>query len=359
MKENVKKRLEFRNKKIIQAIIKKADSVCPGSIALIGIAGSFCSGDIHEKSDLDLCIVSNDDDARKVELCFIVGDVAFDIYCTPWDKLEKMSEYSSPYVTKLLKLNIVYCSNLKYKRKYMKLRAKVIDKLKKQYSTEDNNNAGKYISEASVDYTNLMLSDKYSECKYLSGRLLINVEHSLYLFNKSYVKRGTKRIPEEIFAMKRLPNNFQNLYLDCIKSKTVNEIKATSSKLMKEVILFANQMKNRVVSKKKITKKDLVGTYEEIYSNWRNKMYYAAQNNDWYLSFMTSVSCQEFYNEMHSRHHIDRIDLFKNFSVNDLAYNAKAFDNALKKYRNNYEKLALKVKYYKDLDEFEAEYGRE
>jgi len=52
----IKKKLEERNGRIIEAVIKKAEKVCPGAIALIGTLGSFHSGDIYEKSDLDLCI---------------------------------------------------------------------------------------------------------------------------------------------------------------------------------------------------------------------------------------------------------------------------------------------------------------
>ena len=66
-------------------VIKKANSICPESIALIGVYGSFYTGDIHDKSDLDLCIVINDDEGWKLSSCFILDDVAFDIYCTPWD----------------------------------------------------------------------------------------------------------------------------------------------------------------------------------------------------------------------------------------------------------------------------------
>ena len=60
MEACIKTKLEERNNRIIQAIIKKAEKICPGAIDLIGIAGSFYSGDIYEKSDLDLCIVIND-----------------------------------------------------------------------------------------------------------------------------------------------------------------------------------------------------------------------------------------------------------------------------------------------------------
>lgn len=37
-----------RNQKLIDAIIAKADRECPGALAMIGIYGSFLTGDIHE-----------------------------------------------------------------------------------------------------------------------------------------------------------------------------------------------------------------------------------------------------------------------------------------------------------------------
>ena len=53
--------LENRNRKIIDAVIRKEQAVCPGAVALIGIYGSFQTGDIHPLSDLDLLILINDD----------------------------------------------------------------------------------------------------------------------------------------------------------------------------------------------------------------------------------------------------------------------------------------------------------
>jgi len=38
--------LEIRNRKIIDAVIRKEQAVCPGAIVLIGIYGSFQTGDI-------------------------------------------------------------------------------------------------------------------------------------------------------------------------------------------------------------------------------------------------------------------------------------------------------------------------
>lgn len=352
----VKKRLEERNDRIIKAVIKKAESVCPGAIALIGIAGSFHTGDFYEKSDLDLCIVINDDRARKIASCFILGDVAFDIYCTPWSKLEEMSEYNNPYVTKLLELDIVYCSEDKYLQMYMDLRSKVLDKLQHPYSKINNEKAEKFVKEASIEYSNIMLSNNYGECRYAASGMLFYIEFAIYMYNGAYVKSGVKRIPEEISAMKYLPKNFNDLYWSLIKAVSVEEIKETGTMLMKEVKAFAKQMKDKFIPKKEISEADINGTYEEVFSNWRNKMYNASDNDDAYLSLMTAASCQSFYDEMYSEYNIDRIDLMKNIKADNLAFSAKAFDEAMEEYKKNYDRLGKEIRYYKDLEDFERKY---
>lgn len=356
MEPDIKKKLEERNNRIIEGIIKKAESVCPGAIALIGIAGSFYSGDIYEKSDLDLCIVINDDSGWKIASCFILDDVAFDIYCTPWSGLEEMSEYNNPYITKLLELDIVYCNDDKYMEKYMELRSKVRSKLNQAYSIEDNEKAEKFVDEARKEYANIMLSSKYGECRYATASMLYYIEFAIYMYNKTYIKKGVKRIPEEISTMKCIPIDFYKLYWKLIKAKDVEETKEISTMLMKALKEFANQMKDKVILKREISEDSIRGTYEEIYSNWKNKMYHAAHKEDTYLSLMTAASCQQFYNEMYSQYNIDKIDLMKNITPENLTLSAKAFDSAMEEYKKNYDRLSTEIKYYKDLDEFERKY---
>ena len=53
--------LENRIDRIIRAVLEKEKMLCPGPVALIGIYGSFQTGDFHPLSDLDLLILINDD----------------------------------------------------------------------------------------------------------------------------------------------------------------------------------------------------------------------------------------------------------------------------------------------------------
>ena len=111
MDNNKRMELLDRNKKIIQIIITEMERSCPDSIDLIGIGGSFCNGDYYEKSDLDLLIIRNNDNAKILEKTFILNDIGFDVYTQEWKDLEELSKYDTPYVTKLFELGIVYFKN--------------------------------------------------------------------------------------------------------------------------------------------------------------------------------------------------------------------------------------------------------
>ena len=101
--------LEIRNRKIIDAVIRKEQAVCPGAIALIGIYGSFQTGDIHPLSDLDLLILINDDRGWQLGKAFIQEDlgVGHDIYCTTRESLRQDAEYDHPHISKLMDAQIV------------------------------------------------------------------------------------------------------------------------------------------------------------------------------------------------------------------------------------------------------------
>ena len=101
------------NKTIIDAIIKKAEVLCPDSLALIGIYGSVATGDEHEKSDLDLMILINDKNGQVLADGFLLDDidVGYDIYCTSWDMLERDAQCNHAHLSKLFDSVIVYCKD--------------------------------------------------------------------------------------------------------------------------------------------------------------------------------------------------------------------------------------------------------
>lgn len=160
--------LEIRNRKIIDAVIRKEQAVCPGAIALIGIYGSFQTGDIHPLSDLDLLILINDDRGWQLGKAFIQEDlgVGHDIYCTTRESLRQDAEYDHPHISKLMDAQIVYCADEKYRIELETLREQVRKKLAEPFGEEDYRKAEKgdrHLAFMSLESLNEMLNDISSE----------------------------------------------------------------------------------------------------------------------------------------------------------------------------------------------------
>jgi hypothetical protein len=119
---------------------------------------------------------------------------------------------------------------------------------------------------------------------------------------------------------------------------------------------FVSELISRVKGKTEITPESIEGSYEEIFSNWRGKMYLAAQNNDVYLALMTAASCQGFYDETADEYKVKRINLFEGLCLDDLHQSARRFDAAMEEYLNLYKRIGLSVRFYSNIEAFENMY---
>lgn len=368
MTELERENLISRNRKIIEIVMKEMNDKCPGSVDMIGIGGSFCNGDIYEKSDLDLVIISNDDKAGCLNQCFILGDVAMDVYTHDWSSFEKMAEYNHPYVTKLIDLDIIYVHDEDVMGYYKKLQGKLRENMNNDLLIFEN--VKKHFSKAKLELVKLNKNDSDLGIAYRAlGNIVREVEFVIYMMNKSYVKRGTKRVPEEICSMDLLPDGFKDIYSDITNCHNIEEVKDKCNKLVSIVGEFlssrgieaeAEEEEKEVVEtvdRNEVTASNLRGTYEEIYSNWKNKMYHAVSINSRYLSFVTMRSCQEFYDDMFLAFQIPKIELIDYYNPDDLVNNAEKFDSCMEKWLELYKQVGLDVNFYADTKELEGMYS--
>ena len=116
--------MDHVNQKIIQAVIEKANKMCPESLVLVGIYGSVATGDAYDKSDLDLLILIQDDNGWQLGTGFILDDkkIGYDIYCTNWDGLRYDAECHHAHISKLMDSQIVYVKNQEALDDLLKLR---------------------------------------------------------------------------------------------------------------------------------------------------------------------------------------------------------------------------------------------
>lgn len=350
--------LEERNQKIIDAVIKKANILCPGALALIGINGSFMTGDFYEKSDFDLLILINDDRGWQLGCAFIQDDlqVGHDIYCTTWERLQNDARYEHPNISKLMDAKIVYCADEKYKERLDTLRQMAKDILSAPFSEEDYSKAEKLLKEAEQCYSMAMISEHKSDVLDGAGGVIYYVENAIAMLNKQYFHYGVKRAYEELNAMKNKPEKLCDMIDSVISATSVESAKGHLTKLMKETIDVFHQVKRTITVKKPVTADTLFSTYEEMYSNWRNKMYVAAETGNRHLAFMSLISSNAMFSEISSEVDINRYNALRGYNSQDLHKTAKAYDDILSDYLKEYRKAGIQVKHYSDIDAFVLDY---
>jgi len=358
MDKILKQKLEDKNKKLIDMVIERAKRDFPEDIALIGLTGSFSTGDFHEKSDLDLIIVNNTDRGWEIGSCFIYGDVGYDIYCTPWGtRLAAQATLDNPGVSSLTDLQVLYCAKPEYLEKFNALKQQAIDAMAKPIGIECITRAKKHIDLAKQNYADMMLSCDDNTVRYASSQLLYNLVNSIVDINNTCIKRGIKRYFEELSAYQFLPQNFKCLYMSVIEAKTIEEIKNASHLFLAGVAELHEDLHKKYANKPTPTYENLAGTYEEAWCNMRNKVLDSVAKKDKSYAFLAAMGAQSYFDEMTFEHcGTKKINLMQHFDPDNLEKFKNAFLQAMDDYLQEYVKVGRPIKRYETFEELYNDY---
>ena len=79
-------------------------------------------------------------------------------------------------------------------------------------------------------------------------------------------------------------------------------------------------------------------------------MYDASERQDRHLAFMSMANLSAMLSEIIAEAEIGDYSVFDGYDPNDLQKTARAFDNFLKEYLNEYRKAGLEPNRFKDID---------
>ena len=338
------------DKKIVEGILRKAEALCPEVLDMIGVYGSAATGDIHDKSDLDLLILINDPKGYVLADGFILEDVGigYDIYCTTWESLEDDANCGYGHISKLMDSKILYVRDEAVTSRLNALREKAAAVLS---SGECRERALEAFDTAKKFFADCITEDSVSSVRKYSAAVISCILDAIILWNGRYFKRGVKRTFEELAELD-LSFDIESLIISVIKAELQEEIKTCLTELMRAI-------KDYLVmpcEKEAPSKDNIRGTYEEMYSNWRNKMPEAAQRGDLYSSFMNMASCQYMLDGIASGVDINEIDIMAHFDPQNLYGNAEAFDSALGLYLEEYRKAGISPRHFPNIDEYLKDY---
>jgi predicted nucleotidyltransferase len=356
MNNSVINQLKQKNKELIDIVTKKVQKEYQNDIDLIGVCGSFFTGDFHEKSDLDLLVVLNNERGRGFSKCFILDGVGYDLYGSPWIKLEKMAAFEHTFVSHVIDVDIVYCREPECRERFMQLRQKALNIIDGPMTKEILEKSKKHLDDAIRAYGEMMLEEEIGTVRQLSGGVIRYLTDTVCFLNHNYFKLGVKHQLKEMLAMKRVPKHFDQYFNGVMYAASVPAIKDTTAKLIKTVKEMYEEIAGEILEKTVPTKDKLKGTYEEVWSNWKNKIQYAAKHKDILLAFSSGVSCQEFYDEMHRELGTVSINLMQHFEANNLDSFANEFEKAMELYKEAYDKLQMEVVTYDSMAAFREDY---
>jgi len=354
MNDEIKKQLLNKNEKIINMVIERVKRDFPDDIAIIGLSGSFQTGDFHEKSDLDLIIINNNDHGWKISKCFILDDVGYDIYCTPWDtRIKDQSTLESNHASCLLDMQILYCGNPEYMDKLNKYRQNALDILAKPIGKECLVRAKKNIDLAKQNYAETFIHDDIGNVRFAACGVVYNLINALVSMNNTYIKRGVKRYREELASLEHLPENFDTKYISVIKAASVDDVRNSSLNLIKSVIALYDSMCENFIEKPVPSKENAVGTYEELWCNYLNKVTLSCDSGDISYAYNVAMGAQDYLDEMTSMIGAKKYNLMQYFDANNLIMFKEAFLDIVGEYEKMYKKINLKPEMY---DNFEDVY---
>ena len=345
-----------RNRELIAIFLEKIQGEYRDDVDVVGVCGSFFTGNFHEKSDLDLLVVVNKDRGSGFSRCFILDGVGFDFYGSPWSKLERMPCYDHTFLSHLIDVDVVYFRDVACKDRFLHLRQQGLQMLEGPVTLQLIKAAAKQLDHASLAYGHLMLADDIGAARQSAGLLVQRVADAVCILNHNYFRLGRRHVLREILAMRRVPENFVDCFSGVVSATSVQQLKECATKLIRSVRQLLDEIKQESLKHVAPTPEDLKGTYEEIWSNWENKVRYAAEHNDVWLAFSAGVSCQEFYDEMHEERGTVKIELMQHFKPHDLRSFAEAFEKAMRLYQCEYERVGLEPLAYDSMDSFRMDY---
>ncbi len=351
----IKQKLKNKNEKLINMVIERAKRDFPDDIAIIGLTGSFSTDDYHEKSDLDLIIINNTDRGWELSTCFILKDVGYDIYCTPWENIEAKANLENPGISCLVDLQILYCAKPEYMERFNTYRQRALDSLAKPIGRECITRAKKHIDRAKQEYTNTLLTDDLGAVRYASYGVLYNLVNALTNLNNTYFRRGVKRYLEEIGKYQYLPDSFIIKYMNVINSKTIDEIRNASYDLLKSMVRLYDTMHKNFVEEPVPNYNSLRGTYEELWCNYRNKVFKSIEAGDKSYAYHVAMGAQNYLDEMTETRGTKKFDLMQYFDADHLLLFKDRFLEAMDEYLEEYNQVGMKVEQY---DTFEQLYNQ-
>lgn len=279
---------------LLSIIVEKIETLYSEDISLLICYGSYVTGDYGAMSDIDFFFVPKTKKGYELGYQFILNHIGYDLWPVSWERLTAISNLEEQIASILMDGEVLFAisenellkladlknnlkQNLNNMSVVMKTSLRYIDKAKAIYFDMQNHES------------NLIFIDAVK----LAETLLF----AIALINGTYIRKGIKRIEDEIDRFSTVPVRYLETYRKLIRTNNSAEVQHLANELIAETdkiwkTKFENGRENADIS-------ELAGFYEEFKSTY-NKLLLACDEknyeNAYYAGFMIDRETQLFLN---------------------------------------------------------------
>ena len=335
---------------LLTIIVEAIETSYSEDISLLICYGSYVTGEYHETSDIDFFFVPKSKKGAELGHQFILNDIGYDLWPVSWERLNNLSNLDDQPVSILMDGEVLFASSEDDLRRLENLKNNLEQNLNDEAITRKK--FTKYLEKAKVAYFNMLNREDnlfFIDAVNIIETLLI----AIAILNGTYIKKGLKKIENELDRLDMIPAGFLNKYRKLIRTND----RARLQHIINEMIVETDNLLKSELDKENLNTSNLVGFYEEFKSTY-NKLILACDESDYenayYAGFMIDRETQSFLANYPGSGKFPNLmnviieNDFDNIRANCLEHK-QLLINLLN--RNN-----IKINTYKDEDEFRKDF---
>lgn len=289
----MKRRKEI-NSRLVQWITNKVETEYPDDISLVCIYGSYLSGTMNSRSDVDCYFVPKTQRGNEMAATFILDGVGYDIFPMSWERLEAIADLRTGLQPLIGDARIIYCGDHHDETRFRSLQAQLKRSLQDDAYVQMI--ATHRCKEAARLFASVDPDEAPSVILKTLGRMIMALADAVAIQNHDYYHFGLKKQYEELQS--RFPGHIAEGYRSVIEADDAAQAYRRAALLLEDVCACIGvKCEPQAVPEERphaAAQPDafaLAELYQEICSTF-NKIYVCCENGNHILAFLSAVCLQ-------------------------------------------------------------------
>jgi predicted nucleotidyltransferase len=274
-----------KHQMMLDAFVETIRKNYSDSIGLVIVYGSYVTGRMNPKSDVDVVFICKNDRGYEMSRQFIFEDIGYDFFGMSMERFHRIIDEFQPLVSIIAEGKMIFADSPEKERHFIQQQERILTLEQTTSPLEFSTEIASVLKELKCKAFEHQFADKLKKL-HLQGQILYLTGHLLGLVNRRHFKYGTKKWVEEIANMPLKPKTIR-YYLELLTRSKVD-----SQEIMKYVeTLSAFWNDIRLHEPIKYDVHSLDGFYEEALSTW-NKFDHAAEQGELMTAFLAATTLE-------------------------------------------------------------------